>query len=107
VPNLKSFRCSHCGFLEGAESAAECAHPHACRVCGRGVKFDQHTGLKSAAPGHWECLHSATDERLAELGLARADVRPHTPWACATRGQSPASHERTAGEGVGGADSAK
>lgn len=34
-----SFRCKNCGHLEGGDAAAESTHPHACRVCGRGIIF--------------------------------------------------------------------
>jgi hypothetical protein len=74
----KAFRCKTCGHLVGCECAGENHAPHACPVCGSGVKFCPRTGVKSAVWDNWEVLHSATDERLAELGLTRAEVEKHT-----------------------------
>lgn len=65
-----TFRCRACGHLDAADHAGECAHPHACRVCGAGVSFDPKTGAKKIDPENWEILADATPERLEELGVA-------------------------------------
>ena len=109
---MYAFRCKHCGHLHTSNDAAEAPHPHACKVCGAGVTFgNQHSVLareiidpkltqkqrtemvkkfsqtatnKTVQPDNWEVLADATDERLKELGLTKADVEKHTPWKAGT-----------------------
>lgn len=110
VPAAKvSFRCKNCGRLHEAGHAGEDVHPHACRVCGKGVVFvheelaDElakaidagNTGealrltrdikacnpaSKRLVPENWEVLADATPDRLAELGLTPEQVEKHQPW---------------------------
>jgi hypothetical protein len=75
-----AFRCRTCGHLETPAAAGREPQPHACPVCGRGVHFSA-TGQKVTDPHNWERLADATPARLAELGLAAADVCAHAPHA--------------------------
>lgn len=76
---VKAFRCNGCGFLEVSDHAAEDEKPHACRVCGKGVKFTEQ-GIKTFQPDNWEVLADAAPERLTELGLTPAQVEKHVKW---------------------------
>ncbi len=123
---LVSFRCTHCGHLVPAEAAGESHTPHACPVCGKGVHFTgdpdkvigelkkkhgtdcrvtRHEPLpgvtKLIEHGHWEVLSTASDARLAELGLTRADIEPHTPAAKSGPVRPPVMAAATAAEGAG------
>lgn len=69
-----AFRCKECGHLEDSGSAGENALPHACSVCGSGVKFNPRTGVKTADPDNWEILSDTTPEKLTEYGLKPEDV---------------------------------
>ncbi len=101
-----SFRCKTCGHLEPATHAGDQTVPHACSVCGCGVRFggdhaafaaalraaktdaeikslcDAHSRqgtIKTLVPDNWEVLADAKPERLKELGLTAAEVERHVP----------------------------
>ena len=73
---LAAFRCRACGHLEHRGHAGQCAVPHACRVCGEGVKWNR--GIATTAPDNWEILADLTAEQLAVYGLTPTDVEKHT-----------------------------
>lgn len=102
-----SFRCKHCSHLSSSENAGECAHPHACQVCGRGVVFERDKiadammkdgitkeelialanklrttdpAAKEIDPSNWEHLHECSPERLKELGIEAHQVKKHQPF---------------------------
>src|SRR3954463_8550286 len=104
---MHAFRCKSCGKLHSADVAAECAHPHACCVCGSGVSFHPKTGVKTAHPENWEVLSEATPERLAELGMEAHHVECHTPWKPGVdQTGPPVNIQVEASDGVGTQDSA-
>lgn len=74
---MYSFRCRSCGHLVPSGHAGERKTPRACPVCRAGVTWTN--GTATDRPDNWEVLADASPARLAELGLAAADVEKHTP----------------------------
>lgn len=102
-----AFRCKQCGRLHEAEHAGDNELPHACQVCGEGVRHGpDFRGLaeelckpdlpaerrkqiadhlraghndttKTLVQSNWEVLSDCTPERLKELGLTKGQVKRH------------------------------
>jgi hypothetical protein len=68
----------NCGHLHRGEYAGDNTVPHACCVCGCGVKFNA-KGAKELDPKNWEVLADASSSRLKELGLTAKDVEKYVP----------------------------
>lgn len=105
--NRVAFRCRACGHLHAAEHAGECPVPHACAVCGAGVRHGpdfkaiaarlikpgltdaeratiaqevaaaQNNLTKTFDPDNWEILADAPAEALASYGLSPDMVARH------------------------------
>jgi hypothetical protein len=73
-----AFRCKNCGYLCHGEVAGQNSLPHACTVCGCGVRFTE-TGLKVHQRDNWEVLADCTPERLAELGVTAEQIERYVP----------------------------
>jgi hypothetical protein len=100
-----AFRCKNCGRLETSDQAAECSHPHACRVCGDGIRYDSRTGKKTPMLGdNWEVLADASPGRLAEIGLSPDQVEKHKHWPKKSPGREPQQLSLTANESTASAD---
>jgi len=56
-----AFRCRNCGHLHTADHAGDNDVPHACCVCGKGVKYDGFR--KTYQPENWEVLSEASTGR--------------------------------------------
>ncbi len=97
-----AFRCKNCGCLETAAQAGESSHPHACRVCGKGVTHtvDPRSGAitKTFQPENWEALCECTPEQLEQIGISADQVDKHEPWAAASAIRAGKTIERTAGD---------
>jgi len=94
-----AFQCKHCGALEPAAAAGENEVPHACHVCGHGVKFEVDASgtnvNKVYEPDNWLVLADASQEELAKLTELHdeIEVEKHTPLK---RAGATASNEGTA-----------
>lgn len=106
MPESYAFRCKNCGHLEHAGHAGERDVPLTCRVCRRGVKYNPDTGERTTHPDNWEVLAKATNARLAELGLKRAQVVAHDGKKFAAEALAGRELSRTAGDGPGSKDGA-
>jgi len=97
-----AFRCQNCGHLHRGEYAGDNPIPHACVVCGYGVKFSA-KGAKQLDPKNWEVLADVTPARLKELGLTTKDIERYTPQSAAPN-PSPGHTTASIGDGPGTKD---
>ena len=97
-----AFRCQNCGHLHRGEYAGDNPIPHACVVCGAGVKFSDR-GAKQLDPKNWEVLADVTPARLKELGLTTKDIERYTPQSAAPN-PSPGHTTASIGDGPGTKD---
>lgn len=106
-----AFKCRNCGSLEGPDAAGELEQPAACRVCGKGLHFDDSTGARVLEPENWIVLADLSESELAELSeIHRFDpdthrIVAHTP-ALSSADRAPESIDRSAEESLGGEDQA-
>lgn len=89
--SLPAFRCKSCGRLEPAAAAGENPLPHACSVCGEGIRFNAR-GIKFTSPENWEVLADLPDAVLAAHGLSREVVGRHV---LVTAQDGPGTQDRT------------
>lgn len=106
-----AFQCVNCNSFEGPDAAGELEVPTACRICGKGVTFDEDTGARILQPENWIVLADLSDKDRAKIekdyGLDPESHRivAHTPTLSAAD-REPMSIDRSADETIGGEDQA-
>lgn len=98
---MMAFQCNGCKAVFPAEIAGDNDLPHACPICGRGVKFEvNETGTnvtKLLDPDNWIKLADLTPEELEEgfhlHGLKPANVTAH-------KGAKPLTGMRIVGQNI-------
>lgn len=106
-----AFKCKNCGSLEGPDAAGELEVPAACRVCGKGVSFDEETGVRILDPDNWIVLADLSESELEKVSKIHAfdpdlhRIVSHTPIP-STADREPVSIDRSADESVGSEDQA-
>lgn len=105
-----AFQCKNCNSLEGPDAAGELEVPTACRVCGKGVSFDEESGARILEPDNWIVLADLKEKELAKFSKDYGidpdfhRIVAHTPAAPGPQGG--ANIDRSAEETVGGEDQA-
>lgn len=78
-----AFRCNNCNSLETSANAGERDFPAKCPTCGKGVRFDPDTGVKSYDESNWTVLADLDgpdkDGVFEYHAITDADIERHVP----------------------------